>query len=66
MSYSPICPLDIPTIIPPSTVSESEILESVSKFLREIGEVNPSEGPVKPSDSANDYDDYERELAVRN
>ncbi|XP_055833485.1 uncharacterized protein LOC129902315 isoform X2 [Solanum dulcamara] len=63
--YSPMSPLDIPTIIPPSTVSESEILERVSKFFREIGEVNPSEGPVKPSDSANDYEDYERDPSVR-
>ncbi|KAJ8534055.1 hypothetical protein K7X08_007379 [Anisodus acutangulus] len=63
--YSPMSPLDIPTIIPPSTVSESEILERVSKFFREIGEVNPSEGPTKQSDSANDYDDYERESPVR-
>lgn len=63
--YSPMSPLDIPTIIPAPTISESEILESVSKFFREIGEVNPSEGPVKPSDSANDYDDYEREPPVR-
>ncbi|KAK4708453.1 hypothetical protein R3W88_029378 [Solanum pinnatisectum] len=63
--YSPMSPLDMPTIIPPSTVSESEILERVSKFFREIGEVNPSEGPVKPSDLANDYDDYEREPHVR-
>ncbi|KAH0745928.1 hypothetical protein KY285_007585 [Solanum tuberosum] len=62
--YSPMSPLDMPTIIPPSTVSESEILERVSKFFREIGEVNPSEGPVKPSDLANDYDDYEREPPV--
>lgn len=54
-------PLDIPTIIPSSTVSESEILERVSKFFWKIGEVTPSEGPVKPSDSANDYDDYKRE-----
>ncbi|KAG5575734.1 hypothetical protein H5410_055868 [Solanum commersonii] len=63
--YSPMSPLDMPTIIPPSTVSESEILERVSKFFRKIGEVNPSEGPVKPSDLANDYDDYEREPPVR-
>ncbi|CAN4109482.1 unnamed protein product [Withania somnifera] len=63
--YSPMSPLDIPTVIPPSTVSESEILERVSKFFREIREVNPSEGPIKQSDSANDYDDYERESPVR-
>nr|GMD41618.1 calcium homeostasis endoplasmic reticulum protein-like [Ipomoea batatas] len=59
--YSPLSPLDIPTVIPPSTVSQSEILERVSKFFREIGEVNPSEGPMKPADSPDEYDDYERE-----
>ncbi|KAM3339902.1 hypothetical protein CQW23_24562 [Capsicum baccatum] len=63
--YSPMSPLDIPTVIPPSTVSESEILERVSKFFREIGEVNPSEGPIKQSDSANNYEDYERDSPVR-
>ncbi|KAL4586193.1 hypothetical protein LXL04_010825 [Taraxacum kok-saghyz] len=53
--YSPMSPLDIPTIIPPSTISQSEILDRVSKFFKEIGEVNPSEGPM------NDDDGYERE-----
>ncbi|MQM19932.1 hypothetical protein Taro_052941, partial [Colocasia esculenta] len=64
--YSPISPLDIPTVIPPSTVPPSEILERVSKFFKEIGEVNPSEGPIKPSD-ASDEDEYEHEheLPVR-
>ncbi|XP_062229601.1 uncharacterized protein LOC133927248 [Phragmites australis] len=62
--YSPLSPLDIPTVIPPSTVPESEILERVSKFFREIGEVNPSEGPMKQSEP-DDYDDYERELPAR-
>lgn len=63
--YSPLSPLDIPTVIPPSTVSQSEILERVSKFFREIGEVNPSEGPMKPADSPDEYDDYEREPPIR-
>jgi hypothetical protein len=62
--YSPLSPLDIPTVIPPSTVPESQILERVSKFFREIGEVNPSEGPMKQSEP-DDYDDYERELPAR-
>ncbi|CAN1156949.1 Calcium homeostasis endoplasmic reticulum protein [Linum perenne] len=61
--YSPLSPLDIPTIIPPSNVSPSEVLERVSKFFKEIGEVNPSEGPMKGSGSQDeDYEyDYERE-----
>ncbi|OVA11162.1 SWAP/Surp [Macleaya cordata] len=64
--YSPMSPLDIPTAIPPSTISPSDILERVSKFFKEIGEVNPSEGPMKSSNS-NDEDDeeYEREPPVR-
>lgn len=63
--YSPMSPLDIPTVIPPSNVSPSEILERVSKFFKEIGEVNPSEGPMKTSEAEDDYDDYEREPPVR-
>ncbi|CAA2995382.1 calcium homeostasis endoplasmic reticulum -like isoform X1 [Olea europaea subsp. europaea] len=64
--YSPMSPLDIPTVIPPSNVSPSEINERVSKFFREIGEVNPSEGAAKPSEprDAEDYE-YERELPIR-
>ncbi|KAJ7975946.1 Calcium homeostasis endoplasmic reticulum protein [Quillaja saponaria] len=62
--YSPLSPLDIPTVIPPSSVSTSEILQRVSKFFREIGEVNPSEGPMK-SDSKDEDDEYERETPVR-
>ncbi|KAF5725474.1 Calcium homeostasis endoplasmic reticulum [Tripterygium wilfordii] len=62
--YSPMSPLDIPTMIPPSDVSPSEILERVSKFFKEIGEVNPSEGPMK-SDSKDEDDEYEREPPVR-
>lgn len=65
--YSSMSPLDIPTIIPPSSVSQSEILERVSKFFKEIGEVNPSEGPLKPDDGDDDeYDrEYESEPAAR-
>ncbi|THG19940.1 hypothetical protein TEA_021561 [Camellia sinensis var. sinensis] len=63
--YSPMSPLDIPTVIPPSNVSPSEILNSVSKFFKEIGEVNPSEGPMNGSDSKDDDDEYERDSPVR-
>ncbi|GAB4856698.1 hypothetical protein Ancab_014613 [Ancistrocladus abbreviatus] len=62
--YSPMSPLDIPTVIPPSDMPESEILERVSKFFKEIGEVNPSEGPMDSSESRYE-DDYEREAPVR-
>ncbi|KAJ4798639.1 SWAP (Suppressor-of-White-APricot)/surp RNA-binding domain-containing protein [Rhynchospora pubera] len=58
--YSPLSPLDIPTIIPPSPVPQSEILEQVSKFFREIGETNPSEGPMRKDETDDGYDDYER------
>lgn len=61
--YSPMSPLDIPTVIPPSNVPQSEILESVSKYFKDIGEVNPSEGPMN-SDSR-DEDEYEREPPLR-
>lgn len=62
--YSPLSPLDIPNTIPPSNVPQSEILERVSKFFREIGEVNPSEGPMRSlgsrdEDEADEYE-YER------
>ncbi|BBN12459.1 hypothetical protein MPTK1_5g20260 [Marchantia polymorpha subsp. ruderalis] len=50
--YSPLSPLDIPTVIPPSTTSESYILERVTKFFKEIGEVDPLEGQFKGSESA--------------
>ncbi|XP_044471412.1 calcium homeostasis endoplasmic reticulum protein-like [Mangifera indica] len=62
--YSPMSPLDIPTVIPPSNVSPSEVLERVSKFFKEIGEVNPSEGPLK-SDSGDEEYEYEREPPIR-
>ncbi|KAK1308941.1 hypothetical protein QJS10_CPA09g01267 [Acorus calamus] len=67
--YSPMSPLDIPTVIPPSTVTPSEILDMVSKFFKEIGEVNPSEGPMKPSERGDGSDDdgyeYKRDSPVR-
>ncbi|CAI8615007.1 unnamed protein product [Vicia faba] len=66
--YSPMSPLDIPTMIPPSTVPASEILQRVSKFFKEIGEVNPSEGPMSSDarDEDDEYDgEYERESQVR-
>lgn len=44
--YSPLSPLDIPTVIPPSTTTESYILERVTKFFKDIGEVDPLEGKV--------------------
>lgn len=62
--YSPMSPLDIPTVIPPSNTPPSEILERVSKFFKEIGEINPSEGPMKSESGDDDYE-YEREPAVR-
>ncbi|XP_076926715.1 SUPPRESSOR-OF-WHITE-APRICOT/SURP RNA-binding domain containing protein 1-like [Bidens hawaiensis] len=62
--YSPMSPLDIPTVIPPSTITPSEILEKVSKFFKEIGEPNPSEGPMR-ADGSDDEDEYEREPVVR-
>lgn len=68
--YSPMSPLDIPTVIPPSNISQSEILERVSKFFKEIGEVNPSEGPIKSDARGGEDDDDEygyerRESPVR-
>lgn len=64
--YCPMSPLDIPTVIPPSTVSPSEVLKRVSKFFKEIGEVNPSEGPMGSADgNDDDEDDYEREPPIR-
>ncbi|KAG1365358.1 putative calcium homeostasis endoplasmic reticulum protein [Cocos nucifera] len=63
--YSPMSPLDIPTVIPPSTVSRSEILDRVSKFFKEIGEVNPSEGPMRSSESNDEDGEYEHEPPVR-
>ncbi|KAK9716082.1 hypothetical protein RND81_06G210200 [Saponaria officinalis] len=62
--YSPMSPLDIPTVIPPSDTPESELLERVSKFFKEIGEVNPSEGPMNGSEGRYE-DDYERASPVR-
>ncbi|KAK7244709.1 hypothetical protein RIF29_39535 [Crotalaria pallida] len=64
--YSPLSPLDIPTMIPPSTVPPSEILQRVSKFFKEIGEVNPSEGPMNSNSRDEDYDEYDREYEREN
>lgn len=63
--YSPLSPLDIPKLIPPSTVPPSEIRERVSKFFKEIGEVSSSEGPTNSESKVGDYDDYQRDSPVR-
>lgn len=63
--YSPLSTLEIPTVVPPSTIPPSEVLERVSKFFKEIGEVNPSEGPMKSGSKDEDYDNYERDSPVR-
>lgn len=63
--YSPLSPLDIPTMIPPSPVPQSEILERVSKFFREIGETNPSEGPMRRDETDDGYDNFERDTEER-
>ncbi|CAN8326739.1 unnamed protein product [Cochlearia groenlandica] len=62
--YSSLSPLDIPTVIPPSDTPQAQVLERVSKFFKEIGEVNPSEGPMG-SVSQDDYEDYERDSPQR-
>ncbi|KAH0459880.1 hypothetical protein IEQ34_010543 [Dendrobium chrysotoxum] len=62
--YSPLSPLDIPTVIPPSNIQPSEILERVAKFFKEIGEVNPSDGPMNSSEP-NDEFEYDHEPIVR-
>lgn len=62
--YSSMSPLDIPTVIPQSDIPESDILERVSKFFKEIGEVNPSEGPMSGSEARYE-DEYQRDSPVR-
>lgn len=59
--YSPLSPLDIPTVIPPSTTTESYILERVSKFFKDIGEVDPLEGKVAAGDAKNHDDEGDEE-----
>lgn len=54
--YSALSPLDIPTVIPASTASESYILERVTKFFKEVGEVDPLEGQL-PGISTRSHDD---------
>lgn len=63
--YSPMSALDIPTVIPPSTISPSDVLDRVSKFFKEIREVNPSEGAMKSPGSSDEDNDYKRESPVR-
>ncbi|CAL9117652.1 unnamed protein product [Musa textilis] len=63
--YSPLSTLDIPTVIAPSTISPSKILDRVSKFFKEIGEINPSEGPIRQSASDDEYDDRGMEPPAR-
>jgi hypothetical protein len=52
--YSPLSPLDIPTVIPPASNSESYILERVAKFFKEINEADPLEGKVTARDNVGD------------
>ncbi|CAL9762040.1 unnamed protein product [Musa acuminata subsp. burmannicoides] len=63
--YSPLSTLDIPTVIAPSTMSPSKVLDQVSKFFKEIGEINPSEGPIRQSASDDEYDECGMEPPVR-
>ncbi|XP_024401408.1 uncharacterized protein [Physcomitrium patens] len=60
--YSPLSPLDIPTVIPPSTASDSYILERVTKFFKEIGEVDPLEGQVAVNDAKNHDDEGDEDI----
>ena len=60
--YSPISPLDIPTMIPPSTASPSETLDRVSRFFKEIGEVNPNNDGG--ASGGEDYGEWERPAEV--
>ncbi|XP_020587227.1 calcium homeostasis endoplasmic reticulum protein [Phalaenopsis equestris] len=62
--YSPLSPLDIPTVIPPSNIQPSEILERVAKFFKDIGEVNPSDGPMNSPEPNDDFE-YDREPIAR-
>ncbi|KAH7298628.1 hypothetical protein KP509_25G051900 [Ceratopteris richardii] len=55
--YSALSPLDIPAVIPPSTASDSYILNRVAKFFKDIGEVDPMEGHVTGRASSIDEDD---------
>lgn len=57
--YSPLSPLDIPAVIPPSTTSDSYVLDRVTKFFKEIGEVDPLEGQSKVAGVQMDDDERE-------
>ncbi|KAL5730590.1 hypothetical protein ACHQM5_003393 [Ranunculus cassubicifolius] len=56
---------NIPTAIPPSTLQPSDVAEKVSKFFKEIGEANPSDGPVKSPNSSDEDNEYGREAPLR-
>ncbi|XP_078437389.1 SWAP (Suppressor-of-White-APricot)/surp RNA-binding domain-containing protein [Wolffia australiana] len=62
--YSPISPLDIPTVIPPPTSSPSEIVDRVARFFKEIGEVNPKDGDGGGGGS-DEYGDWEQSSRPR-
>lgn len=57
--YSALSPLDIPAVIPPSTTSDSYVLDRVAKFFKDIGEIDPLEGQVKGTGSLMDEDERE-------
>ncbi|KAJ7518744.1 hypothetical protein O6H91_20G006200 [Diphasiastrum complanatum] len=59
--YSSLSPLDIPTVIPPCSSTESYILERVAKFFNEIGEIDPLEGQHKGVDSTEGEDGDQEE-----
>ncbi|KAM6555413.1 hypothetical protein CsatB_002432 [Cannabis sativa] len=66
--YSSMSPSDIPTVIPPSCITQEELLERVSKFFNDIRQVNTSQEPLKFD--AQDFDDdnerdYKRETSSR-
>ncbi|KAL2623496.1 hypothetical protein R1flu_003701 [Riccia fluitans] len=63
--YSPLSPLDIPTVIPQSTSSESYILDRVAKFFKEIGEVDPLEGQTARGDNDGEESEGVREGGAR-
>ena len=62
--YSSMNPLDIPTLIPPSNISPFEVLERVPKWFKEIGEVNPSEGPMSFDGKDNVYTSYRKQRST--
>lgn len=63
--YSPLSPLDIPTVIPAATTSDSYILERVAKFFKDIGEVDPLEGQQKMTTDGTINNNSDEEDRVR-